>query len=111
MVKYVGRPESAEYGHVGPVFRVDQDKRRTLRPRLDLVNHSPTGFGWNYGGSGPAQLSLAILADATGDDRLAVKYHQAFKFDKICRLPRADWEIDADDVLEWVKERQAKDDI
>lgn len=25
-----------------------------LNPRLDLWNHSPTGFEWGYGGSGPA---------------------------------------------------------
>lgn len=34
---------------------------RSLNPRLDLFNHSPTGFEWGYGGSGPAQLALAIL--------------------------------------------------
>jgi Family of unknown function (DUF6166) len=32
---------------------------RRLNPRLDLWNHSPTGFEWGYGGSGPAQLALA----------------------------------------------------
>ncbi len=36
---------------------------RPLGPRLDLANHSPDGFSWGYGGSGPAQLALAILAD------------------------------------------------
>lgn len=36
---------------------------RLLRPRHDLFNHSPDGFAWGYGGSGPAQLALAILAD------------------------------------------------
>ena len=24
-------------------------------------NHSPDGFNWGYGGSGPAQLALAIM--------------------------------------------------
>ncbi|HXR05085.1 MAG TPA: DUF6166 domain-containing protein [Verrucomicrobiae bacterium] len=38
-----------------------------LNPRLDLYNHSPTGFEWGYGGSGPAQLALAILADHLGN--------------------------------------------
>src|SRR5215469_11969326 len=31
--------------------------------RLELVNHSPSGFDWGPGGSGPAQLALALLAD------------------------------------------------
>lgn len=35
---------------------------KPLPPRLDLRNHSPTGFEWGYSGSGPAQLALAILA-------------------------------------------------
>jgi hypothetical protein len=37
-------------------------RTRPLELRLDLFNHSPTGFEWGYGGSGPAQLALAILA-------------------------------------------------
>lgn len=34
-----------------------------LDPRNDLMNHSPDGFEYGYGGSGPAQLALALLAD------------------------------------------------
>ena len=45
---------------------------KPLDPRLDLWNHSPTGFQWGYGGSGPAQLALALLADYLGDDEQAV---------------------------------------
>jgi len=54
--------------------------------RLDLWNHSPTGFEFGYGGSGPAQLALAILADCCGEDA-AVAYHQAFKWAVIARIP------------------------
>lgn len=50
-----------------------------LSPRTDLVNHSPDGFAWGYGGSGPAQLALALLADATGDDQYAMDHYQWFK--------------------------------
>jgi uncharacterized protein DUF6166 len=59
---------------------------RRLPLRLDLWNHSPTGFEFGYGGSGPAQLALAILADCCGDE-LAVTYHQAFKWAVIARIP------------------------
>ena len=59
---------------------------RPLPLRLDLWNHSPTGFEFGYGGSGPAQLALAILADCCGDE-LAVTYHQAFKWAVIARIP------------------------
>ena len=39
---------------------------RPLNPRLDLYNHSPTGFEWGYCGSGPAQLALAISGRPPG---------------------------------------------
>lgn len=40
-----------------------QSKARKVDPRLDLLNHSPTGCTWGYLGSGPAQTALAILCD------------------------------------------------
>jgi uncharacterized protein (DUF2249 family) len=62
--------------------------------RLDLANHSPTGFAWGYGGSGPAQLALALLADHFGDDAKALRLYQRFKHVCIGRLP-----IDEDFIL------------
>lgn len=65
--------------------------------RLDLVNHSPTGFSWGYGGSGPAQLALAILADyfehvagldAAAAGAEALRLHQSFKWHAIAPLDR-----------------------
>jgi hypothetical protein len=47
-----------------------------LAPRNDLRNHCPDGFQWGYGGPGPAQLALAILADLLGDDELALQSYQ-----------------------------------
>ena len=35
--------------------------------RQSWVWHSPTGFEWSYGGSGPADLALNILLAATAD--------------------------------------------
>lgn len=46
---------------------------------VDLANKSPTGFAWGYGGSGPAQLALAILAHYLADDRKALECYQTFK--------------------------------
>jgi len=37
-------------------------------PLKHIVEHSPTGFQWGYGGSGPADLALSILADCIGLD-------------------------------------------
>src|SRR5436309_883547 len=38
-----------------------------LQERQDIINHSPTGISWSYGGSGPAQCSFALLMDYFGD--------------------------------------------
>jgi hypothetical protein len=71
--------------------------------RLDLFNHSPTGFEWGYAGSGPAQLALAILADVLRDDDRAVRLHQRFKFKVIAMLDRhKPWEITHRAVLRFV---------
>src|SRR5436309_2494513 len=66
---------------------------RPLNPRLDLRNHSPTGFEWGYGGSGPAQLALAVLADHLADDEKALEFYQGFKFAVIARLPGNHWSL------------------
>jgi Family of unknown function (DUF6166) len=70
--------------------------------RLDLRCHSPTGPEWGYGGSGPAQLALALLADALGDDEKAQQHYQDFKFRVVGRLPHARWELSQEDILQAV---------
>lgn len=86
------------------VVTVDGNK---LPLRLDLFNHSPTGFSYGYGGSGPAQLALAILADFLGDDARALVLYQPFKWKVIAQLKRDEpWTLtgaqvrDVIDVLE-----------
>jgi hypothetical protein len=66
---------------------------RPLNPRLDLRNHSPTGFEWGYCGSGPAQLALAILADYLVNDEQALDFYQRFKWAVIAELPKRGWTL------------------
>jgi hypothetical protein len=75
---------------------------RRLNPRFDLRQHSPTGFEWGYGGSGPAQLALALLADWVGDDGFALKHYQNLKFKLIAGLPRREWELTGTQIREVV---------
>jgi Family of unknown function (DUF6166) len=58
------------------------------KPSQKLHNHSPDGFAWGYGGSGPAQLALAILLDFYGLDAEELRYYQDFKFAVIANLAR-----------------------
>ncbi len=66
---------------------------------LHHVNfHSPDGFEWGYGGSGPADLALSILADFFGENPTkkqlmegsarCVQKHQEFKWKMIASAPR-----------------------
>jgi len=76
-----------------------------LNPRLNLRNHSPTGFEWGYAGSGPAQLALAICADALeGNEGRACHVYQQYKFRVISKLRRAgEWSIPQSDVLAMIE--------
>ena len=67
----------------------------SIHPRLDLWNHSPTGFEWGYPGSGPAQSAL----------------HHEFKWDHISPLAGDEFCISGD-LLEcwcWRHEERIRD--
>jgi len=61
-----------------------------LEDSLSIINHSPDGFNWNYCGSGPAQLALAILLEVFGKEK-ALRYYQVFKQGFIARLPASNF--------------------
>lgn len=84
---------------IGAMATVDGEH---LDPRNDLRNHSPDGFEWGYGGSGPAQLALAILADLF-DDETALKYYQDFKRACVSRIGSERWNLSEDAIKEWLK--------
>ena len=72
---------------------------KPLNPRLDLYNHSPTGFEWGYGGQGPRQLAAAILIDYLGDPQQARSLSDDFEKAVVKRLPRdKNWVLTADDI-------------
>ena len=70
--------------------------------RLDLVEQSPTGFNWGYGGSGPAQLAIATLADLTVDDLYSKARYMSFKWDVVAKPPSLGWVRHEDRFQEWV---------
>lgn len=78
-------------------------------PLVHIVHHSPTGFEWGYGGSGPADLARSILADAAGMD-VADALYQDFKWDVVARLPRDGWRMSEVAVREWLQGKIAARD-
>jgi len=81
------------------VARYDDTSAAPLDLRLDVCNHSPTGFEWGYGGSGPAQLALALCVDALdGDVTRAQRIYQHFKWSVVGLLDRETWRLSRDEV-------------
>lgn len=69
-------------------------------------NHSPAGFAWGYGGSGPAQLALAILINTGLHQDVAVALYQEFKGKYVAAWPQiGEWRLDHAELLEWIEER------
>jgi hypothetical protein len=71
------------------------------RPSLKVRNHSPDGFAFGYGGSGPAQLALAILLRES-DRATAEKLYQAFKFQVISRFESEGFKLTSEEVRAWL---------
>lgn len=78
--------------------RIDPAHSQSLR------NHSPDGFSWGYGGSGPAQLALAILLRFVAPEE-AQQLYQGFKFGVIAGLPQdADFDLPIATVRAWLRD-------
>lgn len=68
------------------LYRTDDGTAVADIPQTFVV-HSPDGFEWGYGGSGPADLALNILGLFVAPPE-AWRLHQDFKWDFIAKLDR-----------------------
>lgn len=85
----------------GTAVMVDTGRHRYQLPHI--CRHSPDGFEWGYGGSGPADLALSILTDAVGPE-LAEKRYQAFKWAFIANLLKYEpWTITLKRITDWIR--------
>jgi hypothetical protein len=72
------------------------------------VMHSPDGFCWGYGGSGPADLARSLLMHFMQTDDVSPWLYQQFKDDVIARLPQqGDWTLTFDQVRDWLSKQVA----
>ena len=93
------------------------DGSHQTRPLRHIMRHSPDGFQWGYGGSGPADLALSILCDciigavpalfdnSTLNPKLAEKYYQLFKRKFIEPADRQLY-IKESDLMRWISEKE-----
>ena len=70
-------------------------------PLAHRVRHSPTGFEWGYGGSGPADLARSILWEHLGEEPPLMLY-QKFKWDFVAKWPPEGWEVTEKEIDEWM---------
>jgi len=94
------------------IFTTDSNGMAHLQPFTNEVNHSPTGFEWGYGGSGPAQLSYAILRKYFNikhtrpeAERLAKLYYGDFKWDVVAKFPKEGFFLYQSEIESWFQER------
>lgn len=72
--------------------------------RRDVRFHSPDGYEWGYGGSGPAQLAQDLVREVLTREPPAWLY-QAFKWEFIAGLPHEAWELSAATITQWLNEQ------
>jgi Family of unknown function (DUF6166) len=70
----------------GRVTVREADGKRPLDERTDLYDYSIT-LEWGRDSAGAAQLSLALLADALGNDDRARLLHESFRRRVVVDLP------------------------
>lgn len=101
-VTYAGR-RSLERGCEVTFQTAGMASTRYLPARTDLARHSRTGFDWGYGGSGPAQLALALLAHRLGDRDRALALHQRFKAEVVASWITHNWRLTGAEIDAWVE--------
>lgn len=110
MKLYVGYPQRIKDDGF-TVFKNENGEVTALSPEPSqkIIDHSPTGFCWGYGGSGPAQLALALLLDATGNAEDAKTYYQWFKWDFVAEWPMDNqWSILDIEIIRWLEDAKMR---
>ena len=101
---FLGKRENG----IAKVYRIyannDVQEISPVRSRM-VYGHSPTGFEWGYGGSGPAQLALALLLETTDNEELSTALYQSFKADMIAKMPHECWALDTGLIQKWIKQK------
>ena len=88
-----------------------------LHPLRHHRRHSPDGFSWGYGGSGPMELARCILIDHFGLHSRAQRNHPSFELpvrvgdflrDVTSQLDqKSDWQLTNVQIERWIQAQQA----
>jgi len=84
----------------------------TRKPLEHVVLHSPDGFEWGYGGSGPSELALSLLLDLLNETThigsQAWDLHHAFTKNVVAGFNQEGFCISAEAVKSWVRTQQER---
>ena len=94
-VLYIGFNDELRVGFTA------QGKRFTTIQHM-VVKHSPTGFAWGYGGSGPADLAFNTLLAFGEPIPSCYRLYQAFKEEIIAAIPKEGGTISGDTIRHWI---------
>lgn len=104
MLTYLGRRFPTHMGC--RVWMINELGSMRILPKcLGLRAHSPSGFEWGYGGSGPHQLALALLVNATGQNDIALAHYNELVSAFVSKLPQWVWLVRQESLIAWVDER------
>jgi hypothetical protein len=82
---------------------------RLLSPARSMkVRLHADAFEWGYGGSGPAQLALALLLEEGLAADEASKLHQSFKWYMLANLAKDEWSLTTAQIWAWVEAERAE---
>lgn len=112
MKTYKGIRDDRSKGYPVSVAVIDGDQ---IQPLKHIVRHSPDGFEWGYGGSGPAELARCILIDYFGGGIDGISeagaYYQDFKWDKIATIHTEEWQITEAEIKAWLDSHKTDSDL
>lgn len=98
--------------HLARTPGTEVDPRQCGNALVDIpqryVYHSPTGFEWGYGGSGPSDLALNILGLFVPAPE-AWRLHHDYKRDVICRIPYEGGTLTAESVRQWIRDQWTRE--
>lgn len=94
------RLEPSRFTASATVVTVEDNHTREVVPLEHHVLHSPSGFAWGYGGSGPAELARCILWDHLGHEPHPAEY-QPFKEAFVARL-EDEWSLSSAEIDGWL---------
>ena len=102
MKKYYGDQNPSG---MGPIT-IYVDENGTITQLRNVGSHSPDGFQMGYGGSGPADTALSILADCVGAE-VANNFYQRFKQEFVASWKES-FEITDKQIQDWLNKLHAK---